>query len=451
MVNLNDNYKDAIVPVLRDLATREQIDLQEIIDELEDLIVDTYSESQSQYKSDWTNNSSKKINWKTIQTRIDRKLAFKTSETSASTTTSFKKTASSSQHHRILLSDSDKKKVENMLVDLDKREYWVLEATKARAKETGEQPNSVEEKIHGFAVKYQFYHPCQSLIIDLADKHWEDVFSKEELDEMRSFGDPILREIPQELALQLSELGKMTSAVDAYNFARKLDYNIVTEPLLAWLALSVMNTAKYFIDSTSETTSSLLESDKLYYLWGFVNTVFDRTEVKALGKEISSEANATARNTKRKLSAIEPIANKKMGSRTDIIYKISNIELGCLEIGGKVDATKEYKDSMIKMPPVLKDMIIAVAERKRASLRKIHVLGYNINAVLSHGHSNPHVFKACTKCILHNSNHQVTQSLCSMSTPPEALLHAYVVSKTCPSHLAAAITPQRLSRSYNLR
>ncbi|KAI9493974.1 hypothetical protein BDB00DRAFT_820178 [Zychaea mexicana] len=440
MVNLDDNYKDAIVPVLRDLATREQIDLQEIIDELEDLIVDTYSESQSQYKSDWTNNvllcakslnitlSSKKINWKTIQTRIDRKLAFKTSETSASTTTSFKKTASSSQHHRILLSDSDKKKVENMLVDLDKREYWVLEATKARAKETGEQPNSVEQKIHGFAVKCHFYHPCQSLIIDLVDKHWEDVFSKEELDEMRS-----------------------TSAVDAYNFARKLDYNIVTEPLLAWLALSVMNTAKYFIDSTSETTSSLLESDKLYYLWGFVNTVFDHTEVKALGKEISSEANATARNTKRKLSAIEPITNKKMGSRTDIIYKISNIELGCLEIGGKVDATKEYKDSMIKMPPVLKDMIIAVAERKRASLRKIHVLGYNINAVLSHGHSNPHVFKACTKCILHNLNHQVTQSLCSMSTPPEALLHAYVVSKTCPSHLAAAITPQRLSRSYNLR
>ncbi|KAI9466423.1 hypothetical protein BDB00DRAFT_880662 [Zychaea mexicana] len=310
----------AIVPVQRDLATGKQIHLQEIIDQLEDIIMDTYSESKPQYQCDWTNNvllCAKSLNITLVvleKTQLEND------------------------------TNTDKKKIENMLADWNEREYWVLEATKARAKETGEKPKSVEEKIHGFAVKCHFYHLYQSLIIDLADKHWGDVFSKEELDEMRSFGDPILPEIPQELAPKISEPRKMTSAVDAYNLARKLDYNIVTEPLLAWLALSVMDTAKYFIDSTSEPTSSLLKSDKLYYLWA-LSTRFSTA---------LNEANAAARNTKRKLSAIEPIANKKMGSRTDTIYKISNIELGCLEIGGQVDETKDFKDSMIKMPSVLK-------------------------------------------------------------------------------------------------
>ena len=56
-----------------------------------------------------------------------------------------------------------------------------------------------------------------------------------------------------------------------------------------------------------------------------------------------------ARNGKRKLSAVDGVDNKKMGSRTDTLYEANGVELGCLEISSKVDPSKELKDSLVKM------------------------------------------------------------------------------------------------------
>ncbi|KAI7856244.1 hypothetical protein BDC45DRAFT_503453 [Circinella umbellata] len=86
-----------------------------------------------------------------------------------------------------------------------------------------------------------------------------------------------------------------------------------------------------------------------------------------------------ARNGKRKLSAVDGVDNKKMSSRTDTLHEASGVELGCLEIGSKVDPTKVLKDSLVKIPIVLKDMLIAIAQEIPSILNNIHVLGYNIN------------------------------------------------------------------------
>ena len=94
---------------------------------------------------------------------------------------------------------------------------------------------------------------------------------------------------------------------------------------------------------------------------------------------MTSEANAAALNGKRKLSAVESTENKKMGRRTDTIYKASGIELGCLEIGDRLDSTKEMKDSMIKLPIVLKDMLRAIVQDMPSIINQTHILGYNIN------------------------------------------------------------------------
>lgn len=47
---------------------------------------------------------------------------------------------------------------------------------------------------------------CHSMIIDLDDMNWAQVFTEEELDEMRDFGDPVLRELPADLSDALTEL-----------------------------------------------------------------------------------------------------------------------------------------------------------------------------------------------------------------------------------------------------
>ena len=94
---------------------------------------------------------------------------------------------------------------------------------------------------------------------------------------------------------------------------------------------------------------------------------------------MTSEANAAALNGKRKLSAVDATNKKKMGRRTDTIYKASGVELGCLEIGHQVDSTKEMKDSMIKLPIVLKDMLCAIVQDIPNIINQTHILGYNIN------------------------------------------------------------------------
>ena len=48
--------------------------------------------------------------------------------------------------------------------------------------------------------------PCHSMILDLDDMNWADVFTDEELDEMRDFGDPIVRNLTADLDNALIEL-----------------------------------------------------------------------------------------------------------------------------------------------------------------------------------------------------------------------------------------------------
>ena len=73
-----------------------------------------------------------------------------------------------------------------------------------------------------------------------------------------------------------------------------------------------------------------------------------------LRKEKASVANDLARNNKSKLSAINPIANKRMGHRIDTIYSGGGTEVGGLEIGKNNDDTKEFKDNMFKLSLVLR-------------------------------------------------------------------------------------------------
>ncbi|KAI7849580.1 hypothetical protein BDC45DRAFT_448461, partial [Circinella umbellata] len=82
---------------------------------------------------------------------------------------------------------------------------------------------------------------------------------------------------------------------------------------------------------------------------------------------------------KRKLSAVDGTEKKKLGSRTDTIYKASGVDLGCLEIGHQVYSTKELKDIIVKLPIVSKDMLCAIVQDIQSIINQTHILGYNIN------------------------------------------------------------------------
>ncbi|KAI7858168.1 hypothetical protein BDC45DRAFT_565515 [Circinella umbellata] len=394
MTEVQDHSRCLICPVIHELAeVKCEISIQDIIDKLENTIVDTWPNVQNMAdsKSDWIRRINlcasslnitllkQKPNWKKISKRIEEKTSINEPDNSSPSKKLNTTSCSGSTALEVPLSPQDKNDIAKMLDNLDRDNFWVLNATIKDAIKTKTKPKSVEEKIRDFAVSCNFVHPSQSLILDVEDHHWIDVFTTEELKEIRKEGGPILRPIPKDLEEKLKDLQDMTSALQAYRYGHQLDHDPINDHLMSWLSETLVVTSRYFLKGNCNDIESMKESDKLYYLWGFLNKIFFGSSVKALGKEMTSEANAAALNGKRKLSAVDATNKKKMGRRTDTIYKASGVELDCLEIGHQVDSTKEMKDSMIKLPIVLKDMLCAIVQDIPSIINQTHILGYNIN------------------------------------------------------------------------
>ncbi|KAI9258807.1 hypothetical protein BDA99DRAFT_440726, partial [Phascolomyces articulosus] len=71
----------------------------------------------------------------------------------------------------------------------------------------------------------------------------------------------------------------------------------------------------------------------------------------------------------------------KISRRLDTLYIGKGIELGGLEAGPTKDNTKEFEDSMLKLPFVFKDMLNESVSCLPSLIHKVHVLGYNINGM----------------------------------------------------------------------
>ncbi|KAI9492312.1 hypothetical protein BDB00DRAFT_939777 [Zychaea mexicana] len=241
---------------------------------------------------------------------------------------------------------------------LHKDDFWVLDATMRQAEVDDVEPISVEEKVMAFALGCEYYHPSQSLILDLGDKNWSSVFSEEDLDEIRGAGGDLPCGVPKELEQCFKSLKELKTGAEVFKYARSIE---ITDP-------------------TKETLKVLIESDQLYRCFDFFATVFKGSSILAKGTEKSSEANATSVNQDRTLSAIKLIANRKMERRVDMLFNCGHIEFGCTEIGATKDQTKEMRDSFLKMPIVLRDMLLLATFRPNL-LHQSHVIGYSISAL----------------------------------------------------------------------
>lgn len=67
-----------------------------------------------------------------------------------------------------------------------------------------------------------------------------------------------------------------------------------------------------------------------------------------------------------------------MGRRMDAVYVSAGVYLGALEIGGKNDNTKDFKDGYIKLPHVMKDQLKAIIDDHPSIMPDVAIVGYNI-------------------------------------------------------------------------
>ncbi|KAI9269096.1 hypothetical protein BDA99DRAFT_479143 [Phascolomyces articulosus] len=260
-----------------------------------------------------------------------------------------------------------------------KENFWYLDSTKAQAEKDQTSLLSVEEKVMNFALECNFYHPSQSLILDLSDKNWMKVFTEAELKEIEKEGGQLECSEPEELRCYYSDLRKVKTSVDVYKYARTIEINDSSaEHLKVWLSRELQNIAHLFFKSCSFNIADMPETDQQYLSFGFLNTIFLGSDIVAKGTEISSKANTNAVNASRQLSSINAITNRKMGRRGDTVYVYGSREVGCCEVGATKDQTKEFHDCSLKMPLVLRDMLLALTYDS-SLLHKSHVIGYSIS------------------------------------------------------------------------
>ncbi|KAI8149270.1 hypothetical protein BJV82DRAFT_662576 [Fennellomyces sp. T-0311] len=110
-------------------------------------------------------------------------------------------------------------------------------------------------------------------------------------------------------------------------------------------------------------------------MFGFVNDIYTCSDITVTEKEKASKANVSACNKKRKLSARDEVQRKAMGRKTDVGCIGGRKELGCTEVGSHVDETKEWTHGRLKMPIVMKDMLLQIVEETRILLHKIGITG----------------------------------------------------------------------------
>ncbi|KAG0169475.1 hypothetical protein DFQ29_009678 [Apophysomyces sp. BC1021] len=399
--------KEVICPLILKIKEKGEVNpkLQALLDELEEEIVDSYDgkiEMRS-FKGAWIkrittaanllniNLSTDAPSWGDIEQKIERKIerrSFTTpsvteavptfeavSASEASSTPNnhsirSQATTSSSSSLKVKLTATDKHAIQENFDKLNSRQFWTLDATVAQAKREKIEAISVEQKVIEFALSCNYHHPSQSFILDLDDSNWESVFTDDELEELRTAGEPVLRPLPQEMQKQ--------KPVDVFNYARQMPLDPINEPLKVWLSTELQNIARLFLANGNFNIEDMPEADQLYKTFGFFNSIFEGTCIKAYGSEKSSRANAAALNSKRRLSAVDVIENRRMGRRVDTVYVSGTTELGCVEIGAAVDQTKALKDNSVKMPSVLRDMLLMVTYTP-ALLRGCHVLGYSMS------------------------------------------------------------------------
>ncbi|KAG2221220.1 hypothetical protein INT45_013931 [Circinella minor] len=205
------------------------------------------------------------------------------------------------------------------------------------------------------------------------------VFTEEELHELREAGGNIDYSVPEELEQCFQEIIKLKNSKELFNYSRSTPIDDPWEErLIVWLSIELTNIARLFLKTGAFDITTMMETGQLYLVFGFLSSVVQNSDIVVRGTEGTSKANADALNNGCQLSSVKPIANRKMGRRGDTIFESGKLELGCTEIGAAKDQTKEIYDSLLKMPIVLRDMLLS-ATFSPSILHEAHIIGYSIS------------------------------------------------------------------------
>lgn len=239
----------------------------------------------------------------------------------------------------------------------------------------------VEDEMEKVAATLMYEHPVHSLILDPEDPIWGDVFTEEELTEIRGYNIVTLPELPETLQGCLDGFygENWKTGVEIFNYARNMKRHPIQEPDLYWLERSTQAISHLFLKSDTLSFEGHSEAEALHLFWPFCYTLYDNGAVQAKIGERASTAVAIGRSIFREVFTGTKRRRNAVGAKLDILYRSAATEFGCCEVG-RLDVTpvdtKYIDDSFFKMPKTLRDMLVTLYRQKPGTLQKLTTVGY---------------------------------------------------------------------------
>ncbi|KAI7873498.1 hypothetical protein K492DRAFT_200645 [Lichtheimia hyalospora FSU 10163] len=223
--------------------------------------------------------------------------------------------SSSSSKHTRKLSISDRKRITEMYDALNVGQMWTLS--------TG---TKVENKMRELAVKCNYEHPCHSMILDPSDKMWMDIFSGDELKDIRMHKAPEVTALPHDLHEFINTFDDKHDLFELYDHACTFKFDPIQQPDLHWVHHSVLQALNLLFCKYLEKDRT--EADLLRRAWSFIDTCFDATNIDVISGEKSSKAASERFNQGRTLAAVDPMIQRKNGVKVDMLFPTARFELG---------------------------------------------------------------------------------------------------------------------------
>ncbi|GAN10042.1 hypothetical protein MAM1_0315d09576 [Mucor ambiguus] len=236
----------------------------------------------------------------------------------------------------------------------------------------------VEEKMREVAMKIDHEHPSHSLILDVNDKCWLDVFKPSEREEIRRSRAVELPVLSVEMETYLQELAYL----DADQFYIKVDSGIhEISSGSSWLQKSYRDAFR-LLQSDFFPLQSQTEGNVVRRVWSGLDSCSDFSVIKCVSGEKCSKATADASNKDRFLS---DVGRQSSGRKMDYLFttRKTKFEVGCGECAlvGGVKTTKELVDAGFKMPKVMRDMANSIFLKKIVLLvNDLTIVGFYIRA-----------------------------------------------------------------------
>ncbi|RIB09309.1 hypothetical protein C2G38_2146622 [Gigaspora rosea] len=277
------------------------------------------------------------------------------------------------KENKVRLSKENREEIDTAFKSMDEQCMWKLS--------TG---RFVEKELYRLGQELEFEHAIHSFIIDIDDELVSSHFNDTELDEIDCAAGPHVPDLPDQIAEFLYEfvgktrLNEIREAIKSKMFGNNYDHENHHDK--DYIIYALYSLVREIQGGTMRDTK--LEALFNCHIW---NVIFDQAfgdinVISVVRGESTSLATASRKNMKRKSEE-----RRKIGRRGDwIVRSVTNgdkHEFGAGEAGSvwtDDHGTKFLKEAGLKLPKVLKDMLVKLMKKvdwNREKCAKMQTVG----------------------------------------------------------------------------